>query len=75
MRFIPVLFALLPLFAQTPSADLFLSLQGNDSWSGTLPAPNATRTDGPFASVARAQMALRELLENQAREIAHGHAA
>ncbi len=47
--------------AQTPSADLFVSPKGSDAWSGKLPAPNASRTDGPFASVARAQAALRDL--------------
>lgn len=46
---------------QTPSADFFVSPQGNDSWSGKLPSPNAGRTDGPFASPAKAQAALREL--------------
>ncbi len=48
-------------YAQAPFADVFVSPQGNDAWSGTLPAPNAVHTDGPVASVARAQAALREL--------------
>jgi hypothetical protein len=64
-RIAPALFYLsllcLDSRAQTPSADFFLSTLGNDAWSGKLPAPNAGRTDGPFASVARAQVALREL--------------
>jgi hypothetical protein len=65
---------LLPFIAhaQRPPADLFVSSKGNDDWSGTLPAPNARHTDGPFASVARAQVALRELLKtkpDQARTI------
>ncbi|HEY3839854.1 MAG TPA: right-handed parallel beta-helix repeat-containing protein [Bryobacteraceae bacterium] len=49
------------LCAQTPSADVFVSPNGRDSWSGKLPAPNAAGTDGPLASVARAQAALRDL--------------
>jgi hypothetical protein len=49
--------------AQTPFADFFVSPLGNDAWSGTRATPNAARTDGPFASVARAQAALRELLQ------------
>ncbi|TLS51289.1 right-handed parallel beta-helix repeat-containing protein [Paenibacillus antri] len=32
---------------------------GDDRWSGTLPEPNEGRTDGPFATVARAQAAMR----------------
>ena len=67
----PALFAF-ALCAQAPSADLYVSPQGNDSWSGKLPAPNAPRTDGPFASVARAQAALRELRKsspNQPRTV------
>ena len=51
----------LSLHAQTPSADLFVSPQGNDSWSGKLPVPNSARNDGPLASVARAQALVREL--------------
>jgi hypothetical protein len=51
-------------YAQAPSADLYVSPKGNDAWSGTLAAP--------FASVARAQAALRELLKsnpNKARTV------
>jgi hypothetical protein len=36
-------------------------MNGNDSWSGTLAAPNADGTDGPFASLARARDAIRAL--------------
>jgi hypothetical protein len=32
---------------------------GNDSWSGQLPSPNATNTDGPFQTLARAQRAMQ----------------
>ncbi len=39
----------------------FVATDGNDSWSGTLPEPNAQRTDGPFATLARARAAVREL--------------
>jgi hypothetical protein len=40
---------------------LYVATDGSDAWSGTLPAPNASRTDGPFASLARAQQAERSL--------------
>jgi len=36
-------------------ADFYVSPAGNDSWSGTLPAPNAQRSDGPFSTLARAR--------------------
>jgi len=43
----------------------FVSTLGNDQWSGTLPAPNAARTDGPFATLVRARDAVRELKRQQ----------
>ena len=46
---------------QTPlTADFFVSPKGNDHWSGRLAEPD--KDDGPFATVARAQQAVRELL-------------
>lgn len=43
------------------AAERFVSTEGNDAWSGTLPAPNADGTDGPFATLSRAREAVREL--------------
>lgn len=40
--------------------DLFVSTLGKDTWSGTLPEPNADATDGPLASIVRAQQILRQ---------------
>jgi len=40
-------------------ADFYVSPDGNDSWSGTLSSPNANRNDGPFATIERAQEAVR----------------
>src|SRR4029077_13569108 len=48
--------------APGPTADFFVSAFGNDAWSGTLPDPNTSQTDGPFASIARAQNAVRVLI-------------
>ena len=42
-------------------ADFYVAPNGNDSWSGTLAAPNVTKTDGPFATIERAQQAVRQL--------------
>lgn len=42
-------------------ATFFVSVHGNDAWSGRLAAPNAEKTDGPFATLAKARDALRRL--------------
>jgi hypothetical protein len=42
------------------TASLYISPAGNDAWSGTLAAPNAEGTDGPLATIRRAQELLRE---------------
>ncbi len=39
----------------------YVSVDGADTWSGTLPEPNPDRTDGPFRSVWHAQQVLRAL--------------
>ena len=41
------------------TADFYVAPQGNDAWSGTLDCPNSDNTDGPFASIAKAQQAVR----------------
>jgi len=43
-------------------ADFYVSPQGNDSWSGKLDCPNQANTDGPFASIAKAQQAVQAIL-------------
>ncbi|MCG6189313.1 DUF1349 domain-containing protein [Maribellus maritimus] len=48
-------------FVPTKKADFYVAKNGNDSWSGTVSEPNAARTDGPFATLKRAQQAVREL--------------
>jgi uncharacterized protein YjdB len=40
------------------SNTFFVAANGNDSWTGDLAAPNSTNTDGPFASLSRAQFAV-----------------
>ncbi len=47
--------------------DFYVSPHGKDTFSGSLPDPNATGTDGPFATVARAQKAVRALKAGKAR--------
>jgi len=43
------------------SADLYVSPEGNDAWTGKLAAPNADGTDGPLATFDGAQDAARAL--------------
>ena len=42
-------------------AAFFVAPDGNDRWSGRLAAPNAAGNDGPFATLARARDAVREV--------------
>ena len=48
-------------FLPIEKADFYVATNGNDSWSGTLAEPNANKTNGPFATLKRAQQAVREL--------------
>jgi hypothetical protein len=48
--------------SQPQAAEAFyVATDGNDQWSGRLAAPNASHSDGPFATVTRARDAIREL--------------
>lgn len=56
-----------PIFQATAStaeapagAAYYVAKTGKDSWSGRLAEPNAEGTDGPFASLERAQAAMRD---------------
>ena len=42
-----------------PVAKLYVATNGNDAWSGRLPAPNAGNTDGPLASLEGARNRIR----------------
>jgi hypothetical protein len=50
-------------------ADFYVAVNGNDQWSGTLPVANVGATDGPFASLARARDAVRDLKKRQSADI------
>jgi len=39
----------------------YVSMVGNDVWSGKLAEPNAAKTDGPYATLGRARDAIRAL--------------
>ncbi|MDC0177902.1 right-handed parallel beta-helix repeat-containing protein [Polaribacter sp.] len=55
--------------SEAPSADFFVSTIGSDNWSGTLAAPNASKTDGPFATLEQAKDAVRKLKKQQSKDI------
>ena len=42
-------------------AMFFVATNGNNSWSGKLPAPNKQKTDGPIATISRARNAVRRI--------------
>lgn len=48
------------LLGCAPKADFHVAPDGNDAWSGKIATPNGARSDGPFASIARARDAARE---------------
>ncbi|MCL5029609.1 MAG: right-handed parallel beta-helix repeat-containing protein [Bacteroidetes bacterium] len=44
---------------------LYVSLNGNDKWSGRLPAPNNKNTDGPFKKIERTNNEVRTIIKNE----------
>jgi hypothetical protein len=52
-----------------PAADFYVSPVGDDKWSGKLAAPNANKTDGPFATPARARDAARQMGKDKPRTV------
>lgn len=61
MKPLLTLLALAAVAAAGPKADYFVGPDGNDTWSGRFPTPNADKTDGPFATPAKARDAVRAL--------------
>ena len=47
--------------ATKSTVNLYISPDGNDSWSGKFPLPNKDRTDGPLATLEAAKRVVREL--------------
>lgn len=46
----------------------YVAVNGNDKWSGILSAPNASETDGPFATLQKARDAIRELKKKGSKD-------
>ena len=55
--------ALITVQGSTPPTSLtfYVSPNGNDSWTGTLPAPNSNNTDGPLATFDRARAVVQAI--------------
>jgi len=51
------------------SVTYYVSTSGNDSWSGTLAAPNGANSDGPFATFDRARAVVQTLNKNGLTQI------
>ena len=51
--------------ARGAEADVYLAPDGNDAWTGRLPAANAERTDGPLATFPAAQRAVRAIRQRE----------
>jgi len=49
----------------TESVAFYVAPDGDDFWSGKLPAPNSERTDGPFSTLERARDVIREMKGTQ----------
>ncbi len=47
------------------SSVFYVATNGNDAWSGRFASPNATKTDGPFATLERARDSIRQLKQRQ----------
>lgn len=52
---------ILHLQAGNNTLTFFVSPDGDDRWSGRLSSPSPSRTNGPFATISRAQEAIRQL--------------
>jgi hypothetical protein len=64
---ISMLLGIAPARAEKGRLVFYVSVSGNDAWSGRLPAPNARKSDGPFATLERARDAVREVKKSGIR--------
>ena len=60
-RFFLCLMFLVFVTEHTDATTLYVSVEGNDKWSGRLSRPNKESTDGPLASLTGARDAIRQL--------------
>ncbi|AWK88796.1 carbohydrate-binding domain-containing protein [Azospirillum thermophilum] len=55
----PEYFSPAPIITAPKGPAFYVAANGKDTWSGKLAVPNADGTDGPFASLEKAQAAMR----------------
>ena len=60
-RGVLILLSVIFLTQSLSAITLYVAPQGNDTWSGTISQPNASRTDGPLATLNGARDAIRTL--------------
>ena len=53
----------------TPARIFYVATNGDDQWTGTLPARNTSGKDGPFATLQQARNAMRKLKQNGSKDI------
>lgn len=46
-------------YTHAEGSAFYVSISGNDNWSGKFPSPNKEKNDGPFATLERARDAVR----------------
>jgi hypothetical protein len=51
------------------SGTFYVAPNGNDAWSGRLPAPNAAKMDGPFATFDHARAAVQSTVKSGAKPV------
>lgn len=59
-----LIFNALDCYATSPVKILYVSKDGNDSWTGALSSHNTDRTDGPFATLEKARNIIRTMKGN-----------
>lgn len=52
----------------TPTTTFYVATNGNDQWSGSLPTPDTSGSNGPFATLKKARNAIRELRKNNSKD-------
>src|SRR5690242_7833561 len=50
----------------TQERPLYVATNGDDSWSGRLPVPNGSKTDGPLATIEASRDRIRAARRNRA---------
>ena len=61
IKFIATILTFLSFACQTSATEFYVSLQGNDAWSGRLATANVEQSDGPFRTLAFVQSAIRKV--------------